>query len=422
MKRSMRQGYLAFTIALMTVLSIVFLTTLDRTRDEKRPEELEALAAWLAEHPADWLAASALTAQSLDSPGPRRRELWRMAYAHAQRLSPRRANADAAFVRGGLFHWAELQPADRREVLAVAGTLMKSSEEVFVSMHRSLWELTHDIRYLRSVAPHGIEAASLLRDLAVTNGEFAHYRQLRELVRGERARAIEARRRSPNPGDLLALLPDRLDKGDEAAVRLVLEHLEHIAFDPSQISGRIEEVARFAVDHDLQPLSALSSLIDARTLSAPTRARVALALGQAAAAARIETANSVPGAKEWLDYYLDRAAYEAHRGNPDLAAAYRTRAEAARGTTTWSGTCAPDEICASAVRRHDGELPLTVSVVQTDEVPPYVEVYVDDALAAEGEVRDTRRFVVGEAGTRRIEVRLVNRRTRNGFQRRVRLS
>ncbi|HEV3486116.1 MAG TPA: hypothetical protein VG106_11960, partial [Vicinamibacterales bacterium] len=63
------------------------------------------------------------------------------------------------------------------------------------------------------------------------------------------------------------------------------------------------------------------------------------------------------------------------------------------------------------------------SVVQSDQTPPYLEFYVDDALVAEGAVADQRRFVLPAAdGEHRVEVRLVNSRMRNGTQRRVRLS
>jgi hypothetical protein len=62
--------------------------------------------------------------------------------------------------------------------------------------------------------------------------------------------------------------------------------------------------------------------------------------------------------------------------------------------------------------------------VQSDRIPPYVEIYADDARVAEGEVDKTRRFTLPLAsGVHRIEVRLINPRIGgSGFQRRVRLS
>jgi hypothetical protein len=71
---------------------------------------------------------------------------------------------------------------------------------------------------------------------------------------------------------------------------------------------------------------------------------------------------------------------------------------------------------------HDGPLHFKLSVAQSDEIAPYVELYVDDVLVNEGEVRDVKPLEVAAGGRHRIEVRLVNRFTRNGTQRRVRLS
>jgi hypothetical protein len=93
---------------------------------------------------------------------------------------------------------------------------------------------------------------------------------------------------------------------------------------------------------------------------------------------------------------------------------------------TWAGTCGVNELCASATAKQyvrDGTIDLTLTAVQSDETPPYVEIFVDDARVAEGEVHGSRAFRIAVAtGLREIEVRLVNARTRNGIQRRVRLS
>jgi hypothetical protein len=426
MTRTARQASLIANIALSTLLLILFLSSSLRS-DPQRPEDVQALAHWVAARPADWLAASELTDRSLDSDLPRRRELWLAGYAHAELLAPDRPNTAAGFVRAGLFHWSELNPGERKAVLDVAGTLMKEPR-VFEQLHQPLWQLTHDFAYLRRVAPPTMEARLWLRDLAVANGLFAEYRQLRATSREARLKTFEARRRELLIRDLLSLLPQRLDTAEIPMLRGILEELHERAFDPQQATGRMDEVAVFAIEHELQPLAGLSSFVEApNVLRDVTRARLALALGDRTAASRIELTTAVVGAKEWIPYYRERAAYEAQHGDERLVTTYRDReAFTARDVPTgWTGLCG-QELCTSAFREdvdHKGPLPVALSVTQTDEVPLYVEIYVDDDLVQEGEVRDDRVFQLNTgAGLHRVEVRLVNPRTRNGIQRRARLS
>ena len=69
-----------------------------------------------------------------------------------------------------------------------------------------------------------------------------------------------------------------------------------------------------------------------------------------------------------------------------------------------------------------GPASIAIERVHGDDVPPYVEVYVDDALAAEGEVAPSRVFRVSAApGVHRIDVRIANPVTRNGDSRLVRV-
>ena len=171
-----RRINLAVTAVLMTAFLVTFLT--GDTRDPVRPADLGGLANWMAEHPADYLAASMIADQALDSEVPKRFELWRAAYAHATRLAPMRPNPAAAFTRGGLFHWYELGPSDRAAVLKAAAPLLRD-ESTFGRMHRPLWELTGDFAYLRRNAPDSERALVALRDIAVTNGRFDDYREVR---------------------------------------------------------------------------------------------------------------------------------------------------------------------------------------------------------------------------------------------------
>jgi hypothetical protein len=384
-----RQAVLATTVAVSSLLGVLFLANLDLARDEQRPRDFDPLARWIAAHPADWLAASALTDRSLDSSVPRRRELWHAGYALAEQLAPRRPNTAAGFVRAGLFHWYELGPADRRVVLDVAATLMRDPS-VFANLYKPLWQLTRDFAYLRRVAPQTVAALSELRDLAVTNGLFAEYRELRGALRDARLRSFMANKANLTAGELLAYLPPRLDAGDAPLARAILEELEQRAYDPREAGGRIEDLAVFALDHRLQPLAGLSPFVEEHTILKPaTRKRLALALGDEAAAKRIELVSTL---------------------------------EPAPGYGGWTGTCARNEVCTTAYHHHEGPLQITVSVLQSDEVAPYVELYVDGVLEAEGEVKDERAFTIGSAGAHFTELRIVNPRTRNGIQRRVRLS
>lgn len=413
----------------------------------------------LSTRPADWLLASRIVDDALDSDAPRRIELWRAGYAHAKLLAPHRPNTDAAFVRGGLFHWYELGADDRARVLEAAVPLMRDAA-FFERMHVPLLQLTRDFAWLRRNAPATLNARTALRNLALSRGLFDEYRILREEIRAMRLQTFAARRRIDDPAALLTLLPERLDARDERLVRGLLEEMERQAFDPAGIPARVEEVVDYAVRHDLEPLTGVAPMLAPPTqLRAVTRARAALDLDQASVASRIEATSSGTDDAEWQPYYLDRARFEARRRDPQAAAAYLVRASAAGGATipllgaaidvarslgrpadeqrhraqlagmprVWQRLCGIDEICTHAVthvwaaeRRRET---VTLTNVQSDETPPYVEIYVDDVPMAEGEVRDRRTFEIPvPAGTHQVEIRILNPTTRNGIQRRLRLS
>ena len=445
MTRTSRQAMLVLVAILCAALLAVELG-----RAEARPT--------LSNSPADWLLAGGIVDEALDSDSPRRVELWRAAYGHAKLLAPHRPNTDAAFVRGGLFHWYELGEEDRGRVLKAAEPLLRDPA-FFERMHLPLLQLTGDFTWLRQHAPMTLNTRAALRNLALARGLFADYRVLREEIRAARMQTFTARRRIDDPATLLGLLPDRIDGRDEPLVRGLLEEMERQAFDPAQITVRVEEVVDYAVRHDLQPLAGIvPMLMPPSRLRAVTRARAALDLNEPALASRIETTASARNDAEWQPYYLDRARFAARRRDAATADAYLARA-AAEGMTVpvlgaaidvarslgrpadeqryrarlaampriWQRLCGVDEICTqanvyvwSAERRIQR---ITLSNVQSDETPPYVEIYVDDIPIAEGEVRDTRAFEVPvPPGTHEIEIRLVNAQTRNGAQRRLRLS
>ena len=388
MTRKTRQLLLGFTALLSALLLALVLTEDGIAREEQRPEDVEGLARWLARHPADWLAASALTDRSLDADVPRRVELWHKAHRLAQTLAPHRTQPAAGFVRAGLFHWYELGEADRKAVLAAAVPLLRE-ERTFVLMHRNLWQLTRDLGYLRRVAPPTIAAQSLLRDLAATHGRFADYRELREAVRAVRLAEFQRRRADGPTGELLGLLPASFTMADMPLVRAVLEELDRRPYEPAQMHGPLEALTRFAVTHKVEPLKGLAPLVEHDALLRPeTRILLARALGDEATALRVQAIAAV-------------------RAQPPNDAA-------------WTGLCEGGDLCSAAVTTRPLQQ-VRVSVAQSDEIPPYVEVYVNDALVAEGEVRGERTFAL-PSGTSRTEVRLVNRHTKNGIQRRVRMT
>ena len=390
--RTQRRALLTTTIVTMSLVLLLFLTNRDVARDPKPPQDAQALAAWLAAHPSDWKAAAALSDRALDSDLPRRHEVWRASYETGRALAPSRTNPPAGFVRAGLFHWYELSAAERTLVLDTAAPLMRGDAKLFEQLHRPLYRLTRDFGYLQRAAPKTVTAFSSLRDLAAAQGEFEQYRALRAEVRRVRREQFMERRSAAQIDELLSLLPHPIRAEDEELVRTLLAELDRRPFDPAQLHRGVEEVTVFALDHDLQPLGGLAPLLAARGfLRDETRVRLARESGNHEAAARLELSTNVQLTKP-----------------PQVGA--------------WEGLCGTDELCGGARGVHRGPLSLTLTVAQSDEIAPYVEIYVDDALVAEGEIRDTRTFdVIRDAGEHRVEVRMINSTTRSGIQRRVRL-
>lgn len=462
MTRRVRILYM-YAIAILTAVSAAaFVANRGLRHDPVAPNDVPGLATWLTAHPADWLAESALADQALDTSLPHRVELWHASYDLALHVAPLRPNPPAAFVRAGLFHWYELEPKDRKEVLDVAAPLLREPR-FFGRVYIAFYDLTHDFAYLRRNAPPTENALAWLSELAITNGLFSEYRELREAQRLERWRTFQRERHSEHAAPLVNYLPQRLDAHDEPLVRGVLEELDRKPVDAEHIAGRAEDLALFAMRHGLQPLSAFLPFIDRQgVLSNPTRARLALALNNADLASKVEITSTMTRTPEWMPYHLERALFEARSGDRAIADAYLARTallgmdarvltaaeeiarlggdtqnaagyhakliEESRQPRKWTETCGENELCDRAFARQyvadpEKKIRLEVSVGQSDQIPPYLELYVDDALVAEGEVQTTRVFEVpASPGLHRLEVRLVNRFTRNRIQRRVRLS
>ena len=432
MTRTTTPVFLAIAAALCAVGLGFVLRDAAILRERDAPEDLAGLGRWMTEHPADWRAAASMAEASLDSNDPDRAVLWRTAHAQARGLAPGRSTASVSFVRGGLFHWQELSPADRQDVLRAAAPLLRE-QRTFMAMHRPLWELTHDLRYLRRNAPPTETALASLREIAVTNGLFADYRELRSALAAQRLRRFREKRASLPPAEMVMLLPTRITANDTQLVGEVLEELKRRPLDAGTAPAaraRAAELVRFAVMHDLKPLEGIDALVAAPEVDAATRALLATALGRTTEASNIELAAALNRRESWIPYYVQRSEVEAARGNHAVAAMYRQRAHVFSSGDGWSGLCGTREVCNQVSRtvqaaRAGQILEIGLQASQSDEVAPYVEIYLDDALVAEGPVgSDPQQFRVPlpGAGTNRVEVRLANPLTRNRVQRRVRLS
>ena len=458
MTRRARQGLLIFTATLFGSVLTLFLTNRGIAEVLSPPTDFRGRAEWIREHPADWLVISAISEEALDAQVPQRHELWRSSFALARRLAPRRRDPTVAFVRGGLFQWYELSERDRAVVLREAAPLLREPQ-IFSDLHDPLWQLTRNFGYLRRNAPDTLDALEQLRGIAVSNGLFADYREMRDTLQRKRHEQFEATRPAAAPSALLAMLPRRITKSEEPLVRSVLQELHRRSFAPG-FGDPLAALVDYAIRHRLRPMEGLAPFVETpNVLPHATRARLALALGRPEAATAIEL-GSVTTSPEWIPYFLERAMFEARRGDAPAADVYlrhasssgidaRVLATAEMVATTlrnssaaahfrsqlvaqskqlpeWKNTCGTNEVCDSAsttVYVHGDSIAIDAEVVQSDQTAPYVEIYVDDARAAEGSVDGQRRFVIPAAkGVHRIEVRLVNARMANGAQRRVRLS
>jgi hypothetical protein len=397
MTRKTRQLVLASIAMVLAAVLVLFFANRRVAKDPIPPQDdVVPMAAWLARHPTDWLTASQLSDAALDSNLPRREELWRASYALARHIAPNLQNPPAAFVRGGLFHWYELGDADRKAVLEAAAPLLRDPL-IFSEMHQALWQLTRDFDYLFRNAPQSLGALENLRIMAASNGLFAEYRQTREAVARERLATFERTHASLPPHELPSLLPRRLSTDDEALIVRILQDLHRRSYEPARFGDPTTVMIDYAIAHHLQPLEALAPFVDAvKVIPDATRARLAGALGRHDDAALIEMSSVI---------------------QPEPAPSSRPE---------WRGTCGANEVCDTArtlLHWKGGMLEIAADTVQSDQIPPYVEIYADDTRVAEGEIAQPRHFAFSlEPGPHRLEVRLVNPRIANNVQRRVRLS
>jgi hypothetical protein len=357
------------------------------------PSTSPALAARVARHPADWEAATVLAEVALDARNENRLQLWHAAYGHASALAPGLPGPPNSFARAAFFHWAELSPKDQQEALAAYAPLLQDPL-TFTRMAEPLFELTGDLSMLERAQPHTQYSTGVLIDLALPNGRFDDYRKLREELQQLRTVDFNARVHIASPGELIAHFPDPPYSSDsEPLIVKLLEEFHQRPLDemparPAVIDGVVD----YALRHGLEPLDGLE-IVTRKTGAASdqTRIRLARKLGLVNIARQIELGANDPRRPKVVD-------------------------------SEWQGLCGND-ICNRGWRSIEAghAVSLTIETAQSDDVAAYVEIYVDDALRAEGEVGARRDFIVpvGNPGTHRVEVVLANPRTRNGAGRRL---
>jgi hypothetical protein len=392
--RAGRLFLIAVAVALI-IAAIVFRIDPPRFAWTPVPSDPKQLGERIAAHPADWRASSALAEAALDMRAENRVAVWRAAYEHAALLSAHRADAGSAFARGAFFHWGELSPQEQHEALAAFAPVLHDPE-VFAHMAQPLYELTGDLSYLEAAHPPTVSATVTLLSIAIPNGFFADYRNLRAELQRRRLDDFNASRRLATPEELMARFPDPPYHSDQEPLIAALFdelHRRPLNDDPHR-AGVIDNVIAYALRHDLGPLDGFE-VITRKPGAASIETRIALArkLGLTSVAQALQTASDP-------------------RHVPPVL-------------TDWQGLCGAD-LCYNAWRMIDAEhgIAMTIEPVQSDNVPPYVEIYVDDALRAQGEVGTKRDFIVpaGGMGAHRIEVALVNPLTRNRSPRRVRIA
>jgi hypothetical protein len=354
------------------------------------------LAARIARHPTDWPAVSALAEVALDTRLENRDLLWHAAYAHAALLAPERTDPVKAFVRAGFFHWTELSEVEKQEVMTACAALLRNPV-FFHQMARPIFELTGDLSFLQRSGPPTADATAWLISIALPNGRFADYRALRSHLRQQRLSELTAQLHTGVPEELVARFPGPPYHSDaEPLIQSLLDELHQrpLVENPNR-PDVLDAVVDYALRHNLGPLDGLE-VISRIPGAASVQAQIKLArqLGINERATQLEMASNDPRRVLPNDY-------------------------------EWQGLCQSD-VCTRAWRMVDAEhgIALMIENTKTDEVPAYVEIYVDDALLAEGEVGSQRELTVpaGYPGAHRIEVVLANPRTRNQSERRVHIA
>jgi len=390
-----RMRVLLLSVAVVMLGCTAAVLALRPTADSgEMPNDPRAIARRLAAHPSDWRAASAMTEHALDAPVADRFALWRAAHDAAMHLAPEREAPRAAFARSAFFHWNELSPADRAAALDAFAPLLHN-DPAFADMARPLFELTGDLAMLRRAQPGTVNSLYLLQSIAGTYGRFDDYRVLRDELRAKWRSDFFAKLHRVAPAEIIGSLPPPPYRADDQPLLVAaLDELHRRPLDSDPHRGDVVPgLIDYVVRHHLRPLYGID-VIDRSPDSASEldRLRLSREMGKERDSIDIRMSATAPlrepPANQWQGV------------DGELAFAQRA----------WID------------RDMHGVATIAVKNVQSDEVPPYVEIYFDDALISEGAVDDTRLFALPPArGPHRIEVNVGNPRTRNSRWRRVRI-
>jgi hypothetical protein len=390
------RGSRAFMIVagiVMLVAAAWFLVNPPEPGSSPPPGDARLLAMRIARNPTDWPAASALTEVALDTRLETRVQLWRAAYEHASLLAPERTDPPTAFARAAFFHWWELSKDDQRDALAAYAGLMHDPV-IFARMEKPIFDLTGDLSYLRRCGPQTANTIASLMDLALASGRFADYRALRAGMQQKRLDEFNARLNTDAPEELVSSFPDPPYHAiDEPMIKALLEELHQRPLSSAPARRDVyDDLIDYAIRHQLGPLDGLEVVTRTQGAAATgAQIRLARALGLNERAHQLEVASNDP-----------------RRILPD--------------DHDWQGLCGTD-ICHSAWRTIDAGhgIALTLQTLQTDDVPAYVEIYVDDQLRAERDLGPNQDVIVpaGAPGAHRIEVVLANPTTRKLAPRRI---
>ncbi|HEV7427646.1 MAG TPA: hypothetical protein VGQ46_14880 [Thermoanaerobaculia bacterium] len=393
----MRGGRLLLISAAVTlaVAALAFLIDPPKFAWKPLPADPKQLAKRIAHNPSDWHASAALAENALDMPAQNRVAVWQAAHDHAALLAPLRPEPANAFARAAFFHWGELSAQQQHDALAAFATVLRDPD-AFGRMAKPLFELTGDLHYLEAVHPPTVNAVGLLISIALPNGLFADYRELRGELQRRRLEEFNSYRQTVTPNELVARFPEPPYHTDSEPLMTALFnelHRRPLMDDPHR-AGAVDAILTYALRHDLGPLDGFEVITRTPgSASVATQIELARKLGMTTAVRQLELAMSDP-----------------------------RHAPAAPAPAEWQGLCESD-ICNRAWRTIDAEHGVAISIetVQSDSVPAYVEIYLDDALRAEGEAGAKRDFVVpaGSRGEHRLEVVLTNPMTRNLYRRRV---
>jgi hypothetical protein len=393
--RGSRPFLIMAAIVMLTAATWFFLSPPD-LGSPKTPADARVLAMRIARNPTDWPAASALTEVALDTRLDTRVILWRTAYEHASLLAPERTDPPTAFARAAFFHWWELSKEDQRDALDAYAGLMRDPI-VFARMEQPIFELTGDLSYLRRSGPQTANMFASLMNLALANGRFADYRALRADVQQKRLDELRARLHTDTPEELMSSFPPPpYHESDEPLIKALLDELHQRPLSSAPSRGDLyDELIDYAIRHELGPLDGLEVITRSQGVAAAgTQIRLAKALGLKERAYQLELASNDPRRVLANDH-------------------------------DWQGLCGTD-ICRRAWRTIDAGhgIALTLQTQETDAVPAYVEIYVDDHLRAERGLGPTQDIVVpvGNPGEHRIEVVLANPTTRKLTSRRIRVA